>query len=363
MRIRTATKANKTGAAKVNKADNVVPIGAARLTHDTPKTRIADVYGVSARTIDRWLNRGDWKPGMPPPTRIGRLKILESNQQVPTSAELVAKSSPTRADLVGSRGDRLDVWSALALGVAIGLAGVAAYFSVTGMTRIFPGATIAIIAMASMMEGGKLIGAAWLSRQWRATNWLLRVILVVLLAILALINATGVFGQLSAAHIDPHVETVAATDELAAANQAGIEVKQNMIADLNSRIAQIDAAIEEDTKRGRATAAMALSQGQQLNRAQLIADRLRSEGELNVLKAQQARIAGAQSRASADIGVLEYAAALLGIDRERMMQWLILAMVLTCDPLSLALVVATGAHNRPRTDARTRTLPPQAKPA
>jgi hypothetical protein len=68
MRIRTATKAGKTGA--------VVPIGAAKLAPDTPKTRIANVYGVSAQISDRWLDRGDWKPGMPPPTRIGRLKIL-----------------------------------------------------------------------------------------------------------------------------------------------------------------------------------------------------------------------------------------------------------------------------------------------
>jgi hypothetical protein len=56
--------------------------------------------------------------------------------------------------------------------VAIGLASVAAYFSVTGMTRIFDGASIAIIAMASMMEGGKLIGAVWVCRHWRTTNWL-----------------------------------------------------------------------------------------------------------------------------------------------------------------------------------------------
>jgi hypothetical protein len=53
-----------------------------------------------------------------------------------------------------------------------------------------------------------------------------------------------------------------------------------MIADLIRRIAQIDAAIEEDTKRGRTTAAMTLSRGQQPNRAQLVADRLKTEGEL-----------------------------------------------------------------------------------
>jgi hypothetical protein len=60
--------------------------------------------------------------------------------------------------------------------------------------------------MAAIMEGGKLTGAAWLSRSWRAVNWLLRAILIPLLAILAFINAIGVFEQLSAAHLAPHVE-------------------------------------------------------------------------------------------------------------------------------------------------------------
>jgi hypothetical protein len=290
-----------------------------------------------------------------------RAKIPESNQHVPTDA---AESAPTRADRgaaflptptstvaesAGSRADRFDVCSALMLSVAIGLAGVPAYFSITGMTRIFPGATSAMIVMAAMMEGGKLTGAAWLSRNWRAVNWLLRVILIPLLAILALINAVGVFGQLSAAHLDPHVEAVAVTDEQATEVQGSIEVKQHMIADLNLRIAQIDAAIEEDTKRGRTNAAMTLSQGQQGNRAQLLTDRLKAEGELRILRTQQARIEGAQQRATADVGVLAYAAELIGADREQMIRWLILAMVLTCDPLSLALVVATGAHNRRRT--------------
>jgi hypothetical protein len=107
---------------------------------------------------------------------------------------------------------------------------VAAYFSVTAMTRIFPGATIAIVVIAAMMEGGKLIGTALLSRNWLATNWFLRLILAALLTIPAIINAVGVFGQLLVAHLDPRVEAVAATDEQAAANQASIEVKQNMIA-------------------------------------------------------------------------------------------------------------------------------------
>jgi hypothetical protein len=75
-----------------------------------------------------------------------------------------------------------------AYAVAIGLASVAALFSVKGMLHLFPGAPILIVAMASMMEAGKLLTAAWLASRWRVTPWLSRLVLVALVAGLAVIN-------------------------------------------------------------------------------------------------------------------------------------------------------------------------------
>jgi hypothetical protein len=241
---------------------------------------------------------------------------------------------------------KFDFLHALTLTVALVLAGVAAYFSVTGMARIFPGANEAIIAMAAVMEGGKLTGAAWLSRNWRAMGWFLRSTLTLLVIVLAMINAVGVFGQLSAAHLAPHITAIAANEEEAAASNAKIDAQTVLIADLSRRIAQIDAAIEEATKRGRTVSAMDLSRDQRKYRDTLVNERSTAETALVEMKATQARIVGEQQKASADIGVLEYAAALLGVDRERMMQILILAMVLSCDPLSITLVVATAGRRQ-----------------
>jgi hypothetical protein len=47
--------------------------------------------------------------------------------------------------------------NAFALVAAGALAGVAAYFSVPGMTEVFPGAPVAVTAFAGSMEAGKLI--------------------------------------------------------------------------------------------------------------------------------------------------------------------------------------------------------------
>ncbi|MBO0758729.1 MAG: hypothetical protein J2P54_23015 [Bradyrhizobiaceae bacterium] len=278
---------------------------------------------------------------------------------VPTTPAQVAPAAPApvRADAVRSASAqavpvqvapqyKFDFLHALTLTVALVLAGVAAYFSVSGMARIFPGANEAIIAMAAVMESGKLTGAAWLSRNWRTMGWFLRSALTLLVVTLAMINAVGVFGQLSAAHLGPHITAIAANQEEAAASNARIDAQTILITDLNRRIAQIDAAIEEATRRGRSISAMDLSRDQRKYRETMVNERSAAETALIELKATRARIAGEQQKASADIGVLEYAAALLGVERERMMQMLILAMVLSCDPLSITLVIATASRRQ-----------------
>jgi hypothetical protein len=216
--------------------------------------------------------------------------------------------------------------------------------------------------MASVMESGKLIGAAWLSRNWRATNWFLCTIRAALLTILALINAVGVFGQLSAAHLDPYVERLAISSTKVVESDAKIAAQEQLIADDDRQIAQIDAAIEGAEQRGRSTSAMDLARDQRQRREALAAERSSRQLVLVGLKTERSEVVGEQRKASADIGVLEYAASLFSIDRERAIQWLILAMVLTCDPLSLALVVATGTHDR-RSFERNRRGSRRAAPS
>ena len=92
----------------------------------------------------------------------------------------------------------LDVAAYLA---AVGLAAVAAWFSIRGMVVLFPGAPLSVVAMAVAMEAAKLVTAGWLARRWRVTAWTWRLVIVALVCGLAVINATGVYAQLVAAHM------------------------------------------------------------------------------------------------------------------------------------------------------------------
>jgi hypothetical protein len=52
---------------------------------------------------------------------------------------------------------------------AVGLAAVAAWFSIRGMAVLFPGAPLSAVAMALAMETAKLATAGWLAGRWRVT--------------------------------------------------------------------------------------------------------------------------------------------------------------------------------------------------
>jgi hypothetical protein len=242
--------------------------------------------------------------------------------------------------------ERSSVLRLLTFTAAIALACVSAFFSITGMVILFPGAVTPVVAMAATMEAGKLIGAAWLAHCWHATGILLRATLTALVALLAAINAVGVYGRLTAAHLTLHMAAMAATEQQASTVGARIEEQAHVVADLQRRIDQIDTAIEQAGKRGRGRSAMVLADEQHRNREVLVAQRQHEGDTLVDLKAEWAQVEAEARKAEADIGPLQYAATLLGLDREQALRLLILAMVLCCDPMAIALVIAASSRQR-----------------
>jgi hypothetical protein len=233
-------------------------------------------------------------------------------------------------------------WTAYA--AAVTLAAVAAYFSVSGMEEIFPGAPAAIMALACAMEVTKLVTAGWLARHWRSTSVLLRLVLIVLVTSLASINAAGVYGRLVEAHLTTVVATQSAIDERIGALDARLDAQARAVAGINQRINEIDAAIAKLTERGRAASALNAIGSQRKARDGLLAERQSEENALVGLRADRARLEGERKRADAANGPVVYMAAMLGMPVEIAIRWLILVMVLTCDPTAIALTVAASVR-------------------
>jgi len=88
---------------------------------------------------------------------------------------------------------------------AIGLSGIAAYYSVIGLAQIFPGSYWPIIIMGSVLEASKLVTVSWLYNNWSVTVQIMRYYLLTAIILLMLITSMGIFGYLSKAHLDTNI--------------------------------------------------------------------------------------------------------------------------------------------------------------
>jgi len=232
--------------------------------------------------------------------------------------------------------------------VALALACVSAAFSIDGLTAVFAGAFWPVITMGAALEAGKLVAAAWLTEYWNSAPPILRLILIAMIGVLMGLNAIGVFGFLTRAHLE-HMMTV----DLALVDRtpdidARLAIQGQTVADLDRRIAQIDAAIEQSTRLGRPIGAMTIADQKRRDRADIVAERQREAQVLARLQIEKAKIDAEHLRAEADIGPLRHLAELIGAsatDLERPVRLLTLALVAVLDPMAVILRLAAGIHS------------------
>jgi hypothetical protein len=235
-----------------------------------------------------------------------------------------------------------------ALIVALALACVSATISIHGLTAIFAGAFWPVIVMGTALEAGKLVGAAWLNENWYSAPYLLRLILVAMIGVLMSLNAVGVFGFLTRAHLEHMAAVELVLADKTADTEARLAIQGQTVADLDRRIAQIDAAIEESTRLGRPVGAMMIADQRRRDRVDIAAARQREAQALASLQIEKAKIGAQRRRAEADIGPVRYLAELIGAptsDLERPVRLLTLALVAVLDPMAVALLLAAGAHS------------------
>jgi hypothetical protein len=278
----------------------------------------------------------------PAPKRTKATKA-KGKQEAP-SAPLTVSAAPTVPEAVPATPERAS--GAFALVAALALATVAAYFSVTGMAEIFPGAPVAVMVLAATMEAGKLVVAGWLAAHWRRVGWKMRSVMVALVAGLALINAAGVFGKLVEAHVSVAASARSSVNERIETLDARVTAQSATVADLDSRVAQIDRAVDESTRRGRVTRAINIATQQRVTRDGLDTQRQAATATLVGLQTQRAALVGERFRIEASAGPIQYLAMMAGAAPEAAVRWLILLMVLCCDPAAIALTVAATSSRR-----------------
>jgi hypothetical protein len=138
----------------------------------------------------------------------------------------------------------------LALVTSIGIASIAAYFSVLGLATIFAGAFMGIVIMAGALEFGKIVSAAYLHLFWEKLNYF-KYYLVFSVIVLMLITSLGIFGYLSKAHSEQTGDTAQAQsvvtriDNQIVREQNKITTYEDRISSLGGSKIDVSASIEQ----------------------------------------------------------------------------------------------------------------------
>ena len=128
----------------------------------------------------------------------------------------------------------------LALVTSVGIAGIAAYFSVLGLATIFAGAFMGIVIMAGALEFGKIVSAAYLHLFWDRLNYQ-KWIMAFMVFVLMLITSLGIFGYLSKAHSEQTGDTAQAQSIVSRIDNE-ISREENKIATYEDRIGTLGVA-------------------------------------------------------------------------------------------------------------------------
>lgn len=140
----------------------------------------------------------------------------------------------------------------LTLFVALCISGIAAYYSIIGLTAIFAAAFVPIILMGGVLEVGKILTTVWLHQNWHRAPALIKLYLTTAVIVLMFITSMGVFGFLSRAHVEQTAQ--------AGENLAKLEQIQQEIAQQTAIVDRAEAAIQKAETQGTGSDATLQSQ-------------------------------------------------------------------------------------------------------
>ena len=227
---------------------------------------------------------------------------------------------------------------------ALFLSSVSAYFSIIGMTSIFPSVFYPIIIMCIAFELCKLSSVLFLHKYWKSPK-LIKTYLIISIFLLMLINSMGIFGYLSSAHINQTIINQSQTSQIELV-QSKLENEQSELKDVNNQLEQIDNAINKLTDQGKAQTSLTQANGQRKQRDKLQTEKLQHIKAIEDLTREKINEDNNNAKITANFGPLVYIAdALYGGSSKQQLEstvrYIITILVFVFDPLALVLLVAS----------------------
>jgi len=245
---------------------------------------------------------------------------------------------------------------------ALSVSGSAAFYSVSGLSKLFAGATLEVIIMAGSLEVAKLVIASLLYQYWDSINKLLRTYLSIAAVVLVLITSMGIYGFLSAAYQDTYRQLTIKNNQTAFLTQKKdfynkdvirydqeLERISNNISTLsNAKVSNIqvrDTTVSSGFRSTISTTELRLSQKrievEEENRQKVQTKR---EVAADSLQKYQIEILTLEnnSEVAGELGPLQYLSGLTGTSMDKIINILLLVIIFVFDPLAISLVIAAN---------------------
>ena len=245
---------------------------------------------------------------------------------------------------------------------AFSVSASAAFYSISGLSKLFAGAAFAVIVMAASLEVAKLVIASLLYQYRKTLPFLLKAYLSIACVVLILITSMGIYGFLSAAYQD-----TANKEGNAEARIVLIETKRDNVKEqlevyteektsINEAVAELRKGLSNNKVqwRDKETGQIITSTSSRTRKAlekqldQAIIRQTEINAKVDVLNEKifeyeteivETRIGDGST---SELGPLKYLSGLTGLPMDKIINYLLLTIIFVFDPLAIALVIAAN---------------------
>lgn len=244
---------------------------------------------------------------------------------------------------------------------ALSVSASAAFYSITGLSKLFAGATTPVIIMATSLEVSKLVIASLLYQYWDEINKILRTYLVIAASVLILITSMGIYGYLSSAYqvtvdqskaADAQVELLETKKQNFTQQRDLYNTEKNNI---SNGIVQLQTGLASNKttyvdKKGNLIQSTNSTNTRSFDKQLDQSHTRQSEisAKLDVLNDSifkiDTQIVETKSRntSTGELGPLIYLNKLSGIPMDSIINYLLLVIIFVFDPLAISLVIAAN---------------------
>jgi hypothetical protein len=245
---------------------------------------------------------------------------------------------------------------------ALSVSASAAFYSVSGLSKLFAGASFEVIVMATSLEVAKLVIASLLYQYWGKLNKLLKIYLTVAAFVLVAITSAGIYGFLSAAYQETATKSEIVDSEIGVLELKKSRFEENRTYYIEEK-KQLDQSISDlrnglsnnviqykDKETGEIITTTSSSTRRalqkELDNAVERRDGISSKLEVvtDSISSLEVKILETSSGAelASELGPLKYLSELTGKPMNEIINILLLVIIFVFDPLAISLVIAAN---------------------